>query len=245
MGIPEPRFLVADSALDLPPIGPHTVIAAASPYLYDATAWAKRERKATILVSPFPYGPDGARAFYEALGAAFGKTVSYAERERAAWASLAGECAVLRGRSVAFASDAMIELSLARTLRAAGATVPYVGTPNVYRKFHAPETALLDGVEIVERPDRFATFAKLTEHAPDLVVANLNIANALEGMGFAVKWSTELTFQPIHGFSGAQSLFGMFTASLRRHDALRATAARAGSDAHPISMDFFREEVRR
>ena len=244
MEIPEPRFIPAESALDLAPVGPRTVIAPVNPYLFDATAWAKRERKATILSAPFPYGPDGSRAFYEALGAAFGRSVSYAERERAAWASLEGELTALRGRTIAFASDAMVELPLARTLRAAGARVPYVGTPNVYRKFHAPETALLEGVEIAERPDRFATFAKLTEHAPDVVVANLNIANALEGMGFAVKWSTELTFQPIHGFSGAQSLFAMFAATLRRHDALAGHRAKAGSETHPISMDFFLEPHR-
>jgi nitrogenase molybdenum-iron protein alpha/beta subunit len=110
----------------------------------------------------------------------------------------------------------------------------------VYRKFHAAESARLAGVEILEAPDRFDAFERLSRHRPDLVVANLNVANGLEGMGFNVKWSTELTFQPIRGFSGAATLFRMFASAHRRHDALAATRAAAGSPEHPIDLDFFR-----
>ena len=74
------------------------------------------------------------------------------------------------------------------------------------------------------------------------MVANLNIANSLEGMGFAVKWSTELTFQPIHGFSGASTLFGMFASTLRRHAALAERRASSGAVAAPIDLSFFRRE---
>jgi len=240
MGLPEPGFLPAESALELPPLGPNTVLAPVHPYLYGAAALAARERGCAMHKSLFPYGPDGARAFYETLAAAFGKTVSYEARECEAWAALEPTTAALRGKSIAFCSDAMLELPLARTLRAAGALVPFLGTPNLYKKFHAAEVAALPGVEILERPDRFALFARLSESKPDLVVANLNVANPLEGMGFAVKWSTELTFQPIHGFSGASTLFGMFALALRRHEALAARRARDGAAAAPIDLDFFR-----
>jgi light-independent protochlorophyllide reductase subunit N len=202
--------------------------------------YAQRERGCALHKTVFPYGPDGTRAFYETLAAAFGVSASYAEREREAWAGCERELASLRGRSVAFTSDAMLELPLARTLRAAGVDVPFVATPNVYRKYHAAETARLDGVEVLERPDRYVVYDRLTSAKPDLVVANINIANALEGMGFAVKWSTELTFQPIHGFGGAPTLFGMFATSLRRHDALRTI----DSPVHPIDLSFFRETAR-
>jgi hypothetical protein len=71
------------------------------------------------------------------------------------------------------------------------------------------------------------------------------VANALEGMGFSVKWSTELTFQPIRGFSGAPALFGLFASALRRHDALAAkTRIAAGAPGAPIDLDFFRLERR-
>lgn len=244
MGLPAPSFLPNESALDLPPIGPNTVLAAVHPYLYGSVSFAQRERGCAIHQTIFPYGPDGTRAFFETLAGAFGKSVSYADRERSAWAACERDVAVLRGRSVSFCSDTMLELSLARTLRAAGMHVKAVGTPNIYRKFHALERARLDGAEIFERPDRFEMFARLGADRPDLVVANLNIANALEGMGFNVKWATELTFQPIHGFNGAPSLLGMFAASMRRHDAVARTRARSQTAATPIDLSFFREPAR-
>ena len=244
MGLPEPEFLPGESALDVPALGPNTVLAAVHPYLYGAAAFAQRERGCAMHKTLFPFGPDGTRAFYESLAAAFGRTASYAEREREVWAALEPQLAVLRGKTIAFCSDAMLELPLARTLRAAGARVSLVGTPNIYKKFHALETAALAGVEVLERPDRFTLFARFAAERPDLVVANLNIANPLEGMGFAVKWSTELTFQPIHGFSGAGSLFGMFSAAVRRHEALAARRAHDGIAAAPIDLDFFRTAVR-
>ncbi len=243
MGLPKPAFLPDESALELPRLGPNTVLAPVHPYLFGAASYALRERGCAMHKSLFPYGPDGTRAFYEGLAAAFGRTVSYEAREREAWAALEPTIAPLRGKAIAFSSDAMLELPLARTLRAAGARVDVVGTPNVYKKFHAKELAALSGVEILERPDRFELFARLSETKPDLVVANLNVANALEGMGFAVKWSTELTFQPIHGFSGASALFAMFAASLRRHEAL-ASRRMPEDPIQPIDLGFFRQPVR-
>ena len=240
MGLPVPRFLPGESALDVPPIGKNTILAPVHPYLYGTCSTVARERKCKVPTLLFPYGPDGTRAFYEGLAAAFGKTVSYERREAEAWAACEREIAPLRGASIAFYSDALLELPIARTLRAAGATVPFVSTPKIYRKFHAAESARLAGVEMLENPDRFDAFAQLSEHQPDLVVANLNVANALEGMGFNVKWSTELTFQPIRGFSGASTLFRMFSSARRRHDALAKTRGSAGTREHPIDLDFFR-----
>jgi light-independent protochlorophyllide reductase subunit N len=240
MGLPVPSFLPAESALDVAPIGPNTVLVPVHPYLNDACSYAQRERGTAVYKTVFPYGPDGARAFYEQLGETFGIKVSYETREREAWAAIESETAVLAGRSVAFCSDAMVELPLARTLRAAGARVDYIATPNVLRKFHSKELARLEGVEIVEHGDRFEMFARLAEIKPDIVVANLNIANALEGIGYAVKWSTELTFQPIHGFSGGSSLFAMFASTLRRHAALAEKCASSGAPARPIDLTYFR-----
>jgi light-independent protochlorophyllide reductase subunit N len=240
MGLPQPQFLPGESALDVPAIGKNTVLAPVHPYLYKSCSTAARERKCRVPALPFPYGPDGTRAFYEGLAAAFGRTVSYEAREAQVWAACEHEVAPLRGASIAFYSDALLELPLGRTLRAAGATIPFISTPKVYRKFHAAESARLEGIEVLEAPDRFEAFARLTQHQPDLVVANLNVANALEGMGFNVKWSTELTFQPIRGFAGASTLFRMFASARRRHAALAVTRAATGSPEHPIDLDFFR-----
>ncbi len=243
MGLPAPQFLPSESALDVPALGKQTVLAPVHPYLYGAASFAKRERGCAMFETIFPYGPDGARGFYEGLAKAFGRDVSYARREAEAWAALEPTIAPLRGKSIAFCSDAMLELPLARTLIAAGARIATVGTPNVYKKFHAKERAALGALEILERPDRFELFARLSAERPDLVVANLNVANALEGMGFAVKWSTELTFQPIHGFSGAQALFGMFASSVRRHEALASRRGPGDAAGAPIDLDFFRQAV--
>ncbi len=131
MGLPEPAFLPGESALDVPPLGPNTVLAAVHPYLQGATTFAARERGCPAHKSLFPFGPDGTRAFYETLAAAFGKTVSYAEREREAWAALAPQTAPLAGKTIVFCSDAMLELPLARTLRAAGARVPLAGAEHL------------------------------------------------------------------------------------------------------------------
>jgi light-independent protochlorophyllide reductase subunit N len=240
MGLPVPQFLPGESALDVPAVGKNTVLVPVHPYLYQSCSTAARDRKCRVPALLFPYGPDGSRAFYEGLATAFGRTVSYAAREAEAWTAIERDIAPLRGASIAFYSDALLELPLARTLRAAGATVPFVSTPKVYRKFHAAESARLNEVEILEAPDRFEAFERLSRHRPDLVVANLNVANALEGMGFNVKWSTELTFQPIRGFSGASTLFRMFATARRRHEALAATRAATGSAEHPIDLDFFR-----
>ena len=238
MGLPEPGFLPSESALALPPIGPNTIVAPVHPYLYQTCSAIARDRKARVLSVVYPYGPDGTRAFYETLAEAFDTKADYSERERDAWASCERELATLRGRSIAFVSDAMLELPLARTLRAAGMRVPFVATPRVYRKLHARESQLLADVDVLEAPDRFETFGRLTTENPDLVVANLNIANSLEGMGFAVKWSTELSFTPIRGFSGSPALFSLFASALRRHDALAQRAL--GGAPRPIDLNFFR-----
>jgi len=245
MGLPAPAFLPGESALDVPPLGERTVFVPVHPYLYELCAYVARERGARVPPVAFPYGPDGTRAFYETLAATFGVPVSYAARECEAWNACEREVAALRGRSVAFCSDALLELPLARTLRAAGAVIPFAATPKIYRKFHAAESARLEGIEILEAPDRFAVFERLAHERPDLVVANLNVANALEGMGFSVKWSTELTFQPIRGFAGAPALFGLFAAALRRHDALARGYAAVGSRANPIDLDYFRPAFER
>ena len=114
MGLPDPRSYPGESALDVPALGPNTVLASVHPYLFAAAAYAQRERGCPLHKTIFPYGPDGTRAFYETLAASFGKSVSYADREREAWAALASQTEPLRDKTIVFCSDAMLELPLAR-----------------------------------------------------------------------------------------------------------------------------------
>jgi light-independent protochlorophyllide reductase subunit N len=97
MGIPQPSFLPAESALDVPAIGKNTTLVPAHPYLYNAAAYAVRVRGCRVPATVFPYGPDGARAFYEGLATAFGRTVSYQARREERKASRRGSSAARCG----------------------------------------------------------------------------------------------------------------------------------------------------
>ena len=217
LGIPVAGFLPATRFSELPPIGPGTVLAPLQPYLAKVAGRLARERGATLLSSLFPFGPDGTRAFWEDLAAQFGITVDLAEREAAAWARISEHTALLRGKTVFFTADNLMELPLARFLRAAGCEVLEVSTPSINKKFHARELAALEGIPTYEQPNFNRQFGTIQRLNPDLVVASLATTNPLIGRGVVAKWSTEFAFMPIHGWAGVNTLAGMFTKPLKRH----------------------------
>jgi len=217
LGIPVAGFLPADHFSELPPIGPGTVVAPLQPYLAKVAGRLQRERGATVLQSLFPLGPDGTRAFWEDLAAQFGISVDLAEREAAAWERIAEHTGILRGKRVFFTADNLMELPLARFLRAAGCEIVEVSSTYINRRFHARELAALDGVRIVEQPNFDRQLRDIAAEQPDLVISNMATTNPLVGQGVVAKWSTEFAFMPIHGWSGAGTLANMFTRSIRRH----------------------------
>lgn len=217
LGIPVAGFLPANHFHELPPIGPGTVIAPLQPFLPKVASQLRNERDCTVLSSLFPFGPDGCRAFWEDLAAAFGLTVSLAEREAAAWARIKEHTDLLRDKKVFFASDILMELPLARFLKAAGANVIECSTPAINRRFHARELERLEGVRLVEQANFDRQLRSIEEEQPDLVISNIITANPLVGRGVVAKWGTEFSFMPIHGWGGVNTLVGMFTRSLRRH----------------------------
>ncbi|NWG20066.1 MAG: ferredoxin:protochlorophyllide reductase (ATP-dependent) subunit N [Chloroflexi bacterium] len=217
LGIPVAGFLPDNHFSALPPIGPATIVAPLQPYLAKVAGRLARERGATVLSSLFPFGPDGTRAFWEDLAAALGIAVDLRERERQAWERLEPHLAILRGKRVLFTADNLMELPLARFLKNAGCTVLECSSPYINRKFHARELAALDGVRIVEQPDFDRQVHDIDLLQPDLVISNLATTNPLVGRGVVAKWSTEFSFMPIHGWSGAATLAGMFTRPLQRH----------------------------
>jgi len=217
LGIPVAGFLPDNHFSALPPIGPATIVAPLQPYLAKVAGRLARERGATVLSSLFPFGPDGTRAFWEDLAAAMGIAVDLRERERQAWERLEPHLAILRGKRVLFTADNLMELPLARFLKNAGCTILECSSPYINRKFHARELAALDGVRIVEQPDFDRQVHDIDLLQPDLVISNLATTNPLVGRGVVAKWSTEFSFMPIHGWSGAATLAGMFTRPLQRH----------------------------
>lgn len=217
LGIPVAGFLPSDRFTELPPIGSGTVVAPLQPYLARAAATLARERGASVLVSLFPLGPDGTRAFWEDLAAMFGKTIDLREREALAWERIAEHTTGLRSKRIFITGDNLLELPIARFLRSAGATVLECGTPYIDRRFHTRELALLQGVRLVEQPDFLRQWQDILRLQPDLVISALATTNPLLGQGLVAKWSTEFAFMPIHGWAGVPTLVSMFTTCLTRH----------------------------
>jgi light-independent protochlorophyllide reductase subunit N len=217
LGIPVAGFLPAGRFSELPPIGPGTIVAPLQPFLPKVASQLRTERDATVLSSLFPFGPDGCRAFWEDLAAEFGIKVDLAEREAAAWARIKEHTDLLRGKKVFFASDILMELPLARFLKAAGAEVLECSTPTINRRFHARELAALEGVRLVEQANFDRQLRDIAAEQPDLIISNMITSNPLAGRGLVAKWGTEFTFLPIHGWGGVNTLVGTFTKALRRH----------------------------
>lgn len=217
LGLPVAGFLPSNHFSELPPIGPGTVLAPLQPYLAKVATRLKRERGATVISSLFPFGPDGTRNFWETLAAAFGKKVDLREREAKAWDNIREHVELLRGKKIFFTADNLLELPLARFLRAAGCEIVECSSPYINRRFHQAELAALAGVSIIEQPNFDRQLRDIAALKPDLVISTMGTTNPLVGHGVVAKWSTEFAFMPIHGWTGVGTLAGMFTKSLRRH----------------------------
>lgn len=217
LGLPVAGFLPSNHFAELPPIGPGTVLAPLQPYLAKVAGRLSRERGATVLSSLFPLGPDGTRAFWEDLAALFGVKADLAAREAQSWARLHEHTELLRGKRVLFTADNLMELPLARFLKACGCEIIECSTTYVNRRFHARELAALEGVQVIEQPNFDRQLRTIEEQRPDLVISTLATTNPLVGQGVVAKWSTEFAFMPIHGWSGAGTLANMFTRAIKRH----------------------------
>lgn len=215
--IPVAGFLPGNHFHELPAIGPGTVIAPLQPYLAKVAQRLSRERGATVLSSLFPFGPDGTRAFWEGLAAEFGRSVDLREREAQSWARIQDHVDLLRGKKVFFTADNLLELPLARFLKAAGCEIVECSSTYINKRFHKLELEALAGTSIVEQPNFDRQLQDIATHKPDLVISTMATTNPLVGHGVVAKWSTEFAFMPIHGWAGVPTLANMFTKSMRRH----------------------------
>lgn len=217
LGIPVAGFLPSNHFTDLPPIGPGTVLAPLQPYLSKVAVRLQRERGATVLNSLFPFGPDGTRSFWEKLAALFGQQIDLSEREARSWDRISDHVALLRDKKVFFTADNLLELPLARFLRAAGCEIVECSTTYINKRFHQHELNALAGVNVVEQPNFDRQLRDIHTLKPDLVISTMGTTNPLIGEGVVAKWSTEFAFMPIHGWTGVPTLANMFTKSIRRH----------------------------
>lgn len=212
---------------DLPALGPDVHVCGVNPFLSRTATTLMRRRKCKLVSAPFPIGPDGTRAWIEQICSVFGiEPKGLDEREAAIWESVEDSIQLIRGKSVFFMGDNLLEVSLARFLIKCGMVVYEIGIPYMDRRYQMAELELLKqtceekGVpipRIVEKPDNYNQIQRIRELKPDLVITGMAHANPLEARGINTKWSVEFTFAQIHGFTNTKDILELVTRPLRRN----------------------------
>lgn len=225
MGI-ECATLPGRRANAMPAIGPNTAFLLAQPFLGD-TARALKDRGATPLQAPFPFGAEGTTLWLQAAAQHFGvdparfARVTNGPRQRAEQA-LAASANKLGGKSIFFFPDSQLELPLARfAARELGMHLVEVGTPYLHAQHMAPELAMLPpDTALSEGQDVDRQLDRCRAARPDITVCGLGLANPLEAEGLTTKWSIELVFSPVHGYEQAADLAALFARPLARRERL-------------------------
>lgn len=230
-GIKVSGWLPSKRFTELPVLEEGYYVSGVNPFLSRTATTLMRRRKCKLIGSPFPIGPDGTRAWLEKMCAVFGiEPTGLAEREAQIWESLEDYLKLIRGKSVFFMGDNLLEISLARFLIRCGMTVPEIGIPYMDKRYQGAELALLEttcaqmGVAlptIVEKPDNYNQLQRIKALQPDLVITGMAHANPLEARGISTKWSVEFTFAQIHGFTNSRDILELVTRPLRRNNSLK------------------------
>jgi light-independent protochlorophyllide reductase subunit N len=226
-GIEISGWLPSTRYSDLPVLNKNTFVCAVNPFLSRTATTLMRRRQCKFISAPFPIGPDGTKAWIEKICSVYGKKpVGLEERETKIWESLEESIQLIRGKSVFFMGDNLLEISLARFLIRCGMIVYEIGIPYMDRRFQAAEIALLEKTcldmnvpfpRIVEKPDNYYQISRIRELQPDLVITGMAHANPLEARNITTKWSVEFTFSQIHGFTNARDILDLVTRPLRRN----------------------------
>lgn len=230
-GIQVSGWLPSKRYTELPVVDEGYYVAGVNPFLSRTATTLMRRRKTKLIGAPFPIGPDGTRAWIEKICSVLGiEPQGLAEREAKIWESLEDYLRLIRGKSVFFMGDNLLEISLARFLIRCGMTCPEIGIPYMDKRYQQAELELLEktcremGVplpKIVEKPDNYNQIQRIYELQPDLVITGMAHANPLEARGITTKWSVEFTFAQIHGFSNARDILELVTRPMRRNEALK------------------------
>ena len=230
-GIKVSGWLPAKRFTELPVIEEGYFVAGVNPFLSRTATTLMRRRKCKLISAPFPIGPDGTRAWIEKICSVFGIVPQgLAEREEQIWQSMEDYLQIIRGKSVFFMGDNLLEVSLARFLIRCGMTVHEIGIPYMDQRYQSAELELLAKTcqemnspipKIIEKPDNYNQVQRIYELKPDLVITGMAHANPLEARGINTKWSVEFTFAQIHGFSNARDILELVTRPLRRNNSLK------------------------
>lgn len=223
-------WLPAQRYTDLPVLGNGVYVCGVNPFLSRTATTLMRRRKCKLIGAPFPIGPDGTRSWIEEICSVFGvKTQGLEEREKQVWDNLTDYINLVRGKSVFFMGDNLLEISLARFLIRCGMIVYEIGIPYMDKRYQAGELRFLQTTckkmlspmpRIVEKPDNYNQIQRMRELQPDLAITGMAHANPLEARGINTKWSVEFTFAQIHGFTNAKDILELVTRPLRRNNNL-------------------------
>nr|QXT44768.1 photochlorophyllide reductase N subunit [Nitellopsis obtusa] len=215
---------------DLPYLGEGVYVCGVNPFLSRTATTLMRRRKCKLISAPFPIGPDGTRAWIEKICNVFNiQPKGLEERENKIWDGLREYLDLIRGKSVFFMGDNLLEISLARFLIRCGMIVYEIGIPYMDKRYQAAELMLLQKTceimnvplpRIVEKPDNYNQIQRIRELKPDLAITGMAHANPLEARGISTKWSVEFTFAQIHGFTNARDILELVTRPLRRNQSL-------------------------
>jgi len=209
----------------LPQLAEGDFVCGVHPYLSRTATTLMRRRKCKLISAPFPIGPDGTRAWIEKICSVLNyPTSGLQEREREVWSQIKDLIDPLKGKSIFFMGDNLLEISLARFLIRCGMTVYEIGIPYLDRRYQAAELALLEKTckemqqfipIIVEKPDNYNQIDRIKDLQPDLVITGMANANPLEARGLRTKWSVEFTFAQVHGFQNAHNILELIGRPLR------------------------------
>lgn len=230
-GIDIKGWLPAKRYIEFPILNEKDFVCGVNPYLSRTATTLMRRRKCQLIGAPFPIGPDGTKAWIKKICSVFNvPTPGLNERENKAWKTLDPYLHIIRGKSVFFMGDNLLEISLARFLIRCGMSVYEIGIPYLDKRYQAAELALLEKTcqemgtflpIIVEKPDNYNQLNRIKDLHPDLVITGMAHANPLEARGINTKWSVEFTFAQIHGFQNARDILELVTRPLRRNNGLK------------------------
>ncbi len=230
-GVKVSGWLPAKRYTELPAIAEGYYASGINPFLSRTATAFMRRRKCKLIGSPFPIGPEGTRAWVEKICSVFGiEPQGLEEREQKIWESVEEYVKLIRGKSVFFMGDNLLEISLARFLVNCGMTVQEIGIPYLDKRYQGAELQMLEAAcrahgvpmpKVVEKPDNYNQIQRIYEQQPDLVISGMAHANPLEARGINTKWSVEFTFAQIHGFGNTRDILELVTRPLRRNTNLK------------------------
>ena len=225
-GVDITGWLPAKRYTEIPVLNEGDFVCGVNPYLSRTATTLMRRRKCQLIGAPFPIGPDGTRAWIAKICSVFNApTPGLHEKEKKAWGLLTDYLTLLKGKSIFFMGDNLLEISLARFLVRCGMVVYEIGIPYLDKRYQAAELDLLEETcrkmgtflpVIVEKPDNYNQLNRIKDLHPDLVITGMAHANPLEARGINTKWSVEFTFSQIHGFTNAKNILELICKPLQR-----------------------------